>query len=41
MGDLLFTVYFDFQTTTTGDRIVNDLKMFVSSYCHPDLTWTR
>lgn len=41
MGDLRFTVYFDFKTTT-GDSILHDPKMFVMSYCqiyafHPDL----
>ena len=41
MGDLPFTVYFDFETTT-GDDIMNNPKMFVISYCqiyafHPDL----
>ena len=41
MGDLPFTVYFDFEATT-GDVIMNDTKMFVISYCqvhafHPDL----
>ena len=41
MEDLLFTVYFDFETTK-GDDITNDPKMFVISYCqiyafHPDL----
>ena len=41
MGDLPFTVYFDFETTT-GDSILHDPKIFVISYCqiyafHPDL----
>ena len=41
MGDLPFTVYFDFEATT-GDSILHDSKMFVISYCqiysfHPDL----
>ena len=41
MGDLPFTVYFDFETTI-GDRILHDPKIFVISYCqiysfHPDL----
>ena len=41
MGDLLFTAYFDFETTT-GDSVLNDPKMFVISYCQiytfrPDL----
>ena len=41
MGDLPFTAYFDFETTT-GDSVLNDPKMFVISYCqiytfHPDL----
>ena len=41
MGDLYFTVYFDFEITT-GDNILHDSKMFVISYCqiytfHPDI----
>ena len=41
MGDLPFTVYFDFETTT-GDSVTNDKKMYVISYCqifvfHPAL----
>ena len=41
MGDLPFTVHFDFQTTTRGD-VMNNPKKFISSYCqkyafHPDL----
>ena len=32
MGDLPFTVYFNFETTT-GDSILHDPKMFVISYC--------
>ena len=41
MGDLPFTVYFDFERTT-GDSILHGPKMFVISYCqiysfHPDL----
>ena len=40
-GDLLFTVYFDFKTTT-GDSVFFDSKMCVVSYCqictfHPSL----
>ena len=40
MGDLLFAVYFDFETTT-GDRVLHNSKMFVIRYCqiyvfHPD-----
>ena len=41
MGDLPFTVYFDFETTTS-DSILHDPKIFVISYCqiysfHPAL----
>ena len=41
MGDLYFTVYFDFETIT-GDNILHDSKMFVISYrqiytFHPDI----
>ena len=41
LGDVPFTVYFDFETTT-GDIIFSDPKMFVVSYCqiysfHPSL----
>ena len=41
MGDLPFTVYFDFETTK-GDNILHDSKMFVISHCqiydfYPDL----
>ena len=41
LGDIPFTVYFDFETTT-GDNIFQDPKMFVISYCqiiafHPAL----
>ena len=41
MGDLPFTVYFDFETTT-GDSVLFDKKMYVISYCqvyafHPKL----
>ena len=32
-GDLPFTVYFDFETTTTGGSLFFDPKMFVVSYC--------
>ena len=32
MGDLPFTVYFDFETKT-GDSALQDLKIFVISYC--------
>ena len=32
MGNLPFTVYFDFETTT-GDNVVDDPKLFVISYC--------
>ena len=32
MGDLPFTVYFDFETTTS-DNILHNSKMFVISYC--------
>ena len=32
MGDLLFIVYFDFETTT-GDSETDDKKMYVISYC--------
>ena len=41
MGDLPFTVYFDFETTT-GDSVTDDKKMYIISYCqifvfHPAL----
>ena len=41
IGDLPFTVYFDFETTA-GDSVTDDKKMFVISYCqiyafHPSL----
>lgn len=41
LGDVPFTVYFDFETTT-GDTVFFDPKMFVVSYCqiysfHPSL----
>ena len=32
LGDVPFTVYFDFETTT-GDTLFLDPKMFVVSYC--------
>ena len=32
MGDLLFFVYFDFETAT-GDSILHNPKMFVIRYC--------
>ena len=32
MGDLSFTVYFDFETTT-GDSVLLDKIMYVLSYC--------
>ena len=32
MGDLPFSIYFDFETTT-GDAVFFDSKMFVVSYC--------
>ena len=32
LGDISFTVYFDFETTT-GDSVFFDPKMFVVSYC--------
>ena len=41
LGDVPFTVYFNFETTT-GDTVFSDTKMFVMSYCqtysfHPSL----
>ena len=41
LGDIPFTVYFDFETTT-GDSVFFDSEMFVVSYCqiysfHPSL----
>ena len=41
MGDVPFTVYFNFETTT-GDNVFHDPKVFVISYCqictfHPSL----
>ena len=41
MGDLPFTVYFGFESTT-GDSVLHDKKMYVMSYCqvfafHPKL----
>ena len=33
LGDVLFTVYFDIQTTTVHD-IFEDPKIFVINYCH-------
>ena len=41
LGDVPFTVYFDFETTT-GDGSFLDPKMFIVSYCqvysfHPEL----
>ena len=41
MGDLHFTVYFDFETTT-GGKILHNSEMIVISYCqmyafHPEL----
>ena len=38
LGNLPFTVYFDFETTT-GDAVIFDPKMYVISYCqiHPSL----
>ena len=33
LGDLPFTVYYDFETTT-GSVVFFDAKMFVVSYCH-------
>ena len=32
MGDVPFSVYFDFETTT-GDAVFFNLKMYVVSYC--------
>ena len=32
MGDLTFTVYFDFETMIR-DSVINDKKKFVISYC--------
>ena len=32
MGDLPFTIYFEFEKTT-GDSILHDSKRFVISYC--------
>ena len=45
LGDLPFTVYYDFETTT-GSVIFFDAKMYVVSYCmiiafHPDLNLPR
>ena len=45
LGDVPFTVYFDFETTT-GDIVFSDPKMFVVSYCqiysfHPSLNLGR
>ena len=42
LGDLPFTVYFDFETTTGGNSAVFNLTMYVMSYCqiysfHPSL----
>ena len=42
LADVPFTVYFDFETTTTGGSLFFDLEMFVVSYCqiysfHPSL----
>ena len=41
LGNVPFTVYFDFETTT-GDAVIFDPKMYVISYCqiysfHPSL----
>ena len=41
LGDVPFTVYYDFEITT-GDIVFSDPKMFVVSYCriytvHPSL----
>ena len=33
LGDVPFSVYFDFETTTTGGYVFFDAKMFVISYC--------
>ena len=42
LGDLPFTVYFDFETTTGGKSVFFDPSMYVTSYCqiysfHPSL----
>ena len=42
LGDLPFTVYFDFETTTGGNSVFFDPSMYVISYCqiysfHPSL----
>ena len=44
MGDVPFSVYYDFETTTSG--VFFDAKMYVVSYClvvafHPDLNFPR
>ena len=43
LGDLPFTVYFDFETTTGGNSVFFDPSMYVISYCqicsfHPSLS---
>ena len=33
LGELAFTVYFDFKTRTGGNSVFFDLTMYVMSYC--------
>ena len=46
LGDVPFSVYFDFETTTTCGYVFFDAKMFVISYCqlysfHPSLNLNK